>query len=357
MENQSQYQKILIVQTAFIGDVVLTLPLVQEAARFFPKSELHFLGIPASRNILETVPEIKRLWILDKHHRQKGIIPFLQFVQRIRQERFDLALVPHRSFRSAFLVWRGNIPFRIGFDTSSGRYLFTSRVRYQQHIHEIERNLTLLEPFGYRRERKVFPKIHPTREDREVVSRWLQGQGIRETDRLVVLAPGSIWPTKRWPAAYWGKLIFHLYHQGWVPIIIGTRDDRFLLPEIQQNSQRSDILECMGQLTLRQSAELISRACLVISNDSAPTHLGVAMRVPVLTIFGPTVPSFGFYPYGESDRVAEISDLSCRPCGIHGGKKCPEKHFRCMRDLKPDQVFHIAQEMLYEHCSGKSLST
>ncbi len=350
MKTDSPFHKILIVQTAFIGDVVLTLPLVQELAKRYPKSEIHFLAIPISRNLLETVPEIHRLWILDKRNRDKGVVPFLKFVARLREEHFQVALLPHRSFRSAFLAYQARIPRRIGFSTGSGAFLYSDKVPYQQHIHEIERNLSLLEPLGYRSNHKVFPRLYPTSSDRERVDSWLKEKGISPAEQLAILAPGSIWPTKRWPAAYWGKLILLLEKIGVRSIIIGSKDDRFLLKAIQESAEGHRILECMGYFTLRQTAELMSRACLVVSNDSAPTHLGVAMRVPVLTIFGPTVPRFGFYPYGENDRIAEITGLSCRPCGIHGGRKCPEKHFKCMRDLHPERVFKIAQEMIYENC-------
>ncbi|MEJ2635969.1 MAG: glycosyltransferase family 9 protein, partial [Calditrichia bacterium] len=162
-------------------------------------------------------------------------------------------------------------------------------------------------------------------------------------------APGSVWPTKRWPAVYWGKLIDKFAEEGYEVILIGSAQDSFLVEEISAHCS-SGFLNGMGRFTLRQSAELIRRSQMLVSNDSAPTHMGVAVRSRVLTIFGPTVPAFGFYPYGEKDQVAQIEGLYCRPCSIHGTQKCPEGHFKCMLTLKPDMVFNIARKMLNE-CS------
>ena len=129
-------------------------------------------------------------------------------------------------------------------------------------------------------------------------------------------------------------------------ILIGSADDRKLAEYISSVMELKPINAC-GELSLLESAALISKARLVLSNDSAPTHMAVAMRTPVVTIFGSTVPEFGFYPYGEGNAIIQ-NQLYCRPCGIHGRNRCPEKHFRCMKEIPAAEVFEVVQKKLNE---------
>lgn len=348
-QSASTFRKILVLQTAFLGDIVLTTPLLRVLYEAYPLAEIHFMTIPASQNVIETHPYIAHLWIFDKRGKDRGITGLFRMVLRLRSESFDLAVVPHRSIRSALLVFMAGIPVRIGFNRSAGAFLFSHQIKYPTQVHETERNLHLLFALGLNQPRKQLPELYPVEQDRHLVSEWLSQNGVGRGREVVALAPGSVWPTKRWPAGYWGKLASLLQHKEKTILLIGSRSDRFLIPEIMAHAGEG-VLDAMGRFSLRQSAELISRCQLLISNDSAPTHLGVAVKTPVLTIFGPTVPGFGFFPNGEKDRVAEIKNLGCRPCSIHGGKKCPLSHFKCMLTLTPQTVFQIAERMFHEHC-------
>lgn len=340
--------KILIVQTAFLGDVILTTPLLPALKKLFPETQIHFVTIPAAENILQNNPHLSRVLIYDKRGVQRGIGGLWKMAGKLRAEKFDTAIVPHRSVRSALLVRLAGIPRRIGFDTSAGSFLFNRLTVYRQNDHEIERNLHLLETLGSPAGQKVLPEIYPDQQDRDIVLGWLTEMPNPPQSPFITLAPGSVWNTKRWPAAYWSELADRLNQLGYRVVLVGSKQDKFLAEEIRATA-KSELLNAMGEFTLRQSAELIRRAALLICNDSAPTHIGVAVRTPVLTIFGPTVPAFGFYPYGEKDRVAELSGLSCRPCSIHGGARCPLGHFDCMLKLSVESVFRIAREMLNEN--------
>jgi len=342
------FRKILIVQTAFLGDVILTTPLLPALKVLFPEAQLHFVSTPAAQNILQNNSHLSRVWIYDKRGVQRGMSGLWKMAGKLRASNFDVAIVPHRSIRSALLVLLAKIPLRIGFNKSAGSFLFNRQVVYRQSEHEIERNLRLLESLGYTFGKRVLPEIFPDRADRERVSNWLNETLKSPEYPFIALAPGSVWNTKRWPAAYWSELADQLDQLGFRVVLVGSKQDKFLSEEIRATAE-SELLNAMGEFTLRQSAELIRRAALLICNDSAPTHIGVAVRTPVLTIFGPTVPAFGFYPYGEKDRVAELSGLTCRPCSIHGGARCPLGHFDCMLKLSPETVFRIAREMLNEN--------
>lgn len=341
----AEYQKILIIQTAFIGDVILTTPLVKVLHEYFPSTEIHFLTIPSSKNILETNPYIKRLIIYDKKGKERGMKNFLNLVNDLKKENYDVALIPHRSLRSALLAWLAGIEVRIGFNKGSGKWFHSQVLNYDPTVHEYIRNLHLLSYFEIIPDLPIYPDIFFSEEDHSVVSNWLNANGIVETERMICLAPGSVWNTKRWLPERYAQLAKEFASFGYRVLLIGGYQDIELCNQIVEMSDENAI-STAGIFTLRQSAELISRAEIIITNDSAPLHLGVAVKTPVLAIFGSTLPEFGFYPYGPHDRVLEVKNLFCRPCGIHGRRQCPEKHFRCMREITVFQVFQAAVELL-----------
>ncbi len=348
IKNSQYIKKILILQTAFIGDIILSTPLIRFVRKIYPSTDIQFLTIPSSKNILDTNPFINKLWIYDKKSKDRGIKDFLRLIVLLRKERIDLAIIPHRSLRSALLVFLSRIRIRIGFDKSSGSFLFTQQVHYLNTAHEIERNLHLITHSIPQQEEYILPEIFISETDAQTVTNWFKRKNLDLNERYICLAPGSKWLTKRWPAHYWGSLINLFDEKGLKAILIGAKEDKYLKDKIQHGTQ-VNLIVSFGDFSVRQSAEIIRRSMLLISNDSAPTHLGVAVRTPVLTIFGSTVPSFGFYPYGSKNKVAEVNDLSCRPCTDHGKLKCPLGHFKCMIDLTPRDVFHLAMEMLNEN--------
>ncbi|MGH7495760.1 MAG: lipopolysaccharide heptosyltransferase II [bacterium] len=334
-------KKILIVQTAFIGDVILATPLAAAAHEVFGPSAVHFMAIPAAVNLLERNPQIQRIWVYDKRGRQRGLRAWWQLAQEIRQERFDLALVPHRSLRSAALVRMANIPRRIGFDRSAGAPLFTDRVRYTAK-HEVERNLDLLRPFG-EISSSLKPSVYWDEADAARVAPLLDASP--PSRRKLALAPGSVWATKRWPEDRFASLACRLIAECNAEVyLIGGREDVALCQSVQRRCG-AHCHNAAGILTLRQSAALLDQCELLISNDSAPTHLGVATRCRVLCIFGPTAPRFGFAPYGPGHDVIE-KELPCRPCSAHGSPKCPLGTHACMLELSIDQVLARAARML-----------
>jgi heptosyltransferase-2 len=342
--DKSHFKRILILQTAFIGDVVLTIPLIRLAKECFPDSEIHFLTIPNSKTIVETLPYISRLWIFDKRGKDKGLRGLFRFSSELRHQNFDLAIVPHRSLRSALLLSLARIPIKIGFNNSKGFFLLNHKIEYQKSSHEIERNLSLLNYICPLENENKLPEIIPSKHDLELVNEFLK-QNIEEKTKYISLAPGSIWLTKRWPVHYWVKLTYLLQSKGFKTILIGSDADSYIYDEFQKLSDK-EVINAIGQFDIRQSAEIIRRSKLLVCNDSAPTHLGVAVGTPVLTIFGSTSPEYGFYPYGEKNRIAELKNLECRPCTDHGKRKCPLDHYKCMIDLLPEEVFKISMEMI-----------
>jgi len=344
----SPIHRILIVQTAFIGDVILTLPLLQEAKRCFPNSEIDFIAIPAARTLLETHDDLDELIIYDKRSSDRGIKSYMNLAKRLRKKRYDLALVPHRSLRSAVLVRLAVCKRSISFDRSAGRMLFTDTVSYPRSgVHEIDRNLRLLSPLNIEINNKVFPALYFNEEDEQAVNRWLSENEISPGESVVAIAPGSVWNTKRWLPERFAGVATALIERGHKVILIGGPADEQLGSKIVAGV-KNKIHNAIGKCSLRQSALLIKYSRVLLTNDSAPMHLAVSVGTPVTAIFGPTITDFGFFPYGDNDVVVETEGLVCRPCGSHGGNTCPIKTFDCMKGITVDPVLAEVVAMLDE---------
>ena len=220
----------------------------------------------------------------------------------------------------------------------------TTTVPRESGVHEIERNLALLRPLRIGVTGRELPTLHPTAEDEARVDRWLDTNLPRTGEALFGIAPGTIWNTKRWPKERFADVAKLLIDDGHRVVVIGGPEDSSLAREIVTLVGDESIASSAGALTLLESAALIKRCTQLITNDSAPMHMAVAMRTPVLALFGATVPAFGFAPYGRDDVVVETTGLSCRPCSIHGGERCPIGTFECMLNIAPDRVLKLVNE-------------
>ncbi len=331
--------KILIFQTAFLGDVILTLPLVQILHRKFPEAEIDFVTTPRAAEILRGHRDIHSVIVYDKRKTQRGIRGMRAISRLLKKTGYDVAIVPHRSLRSALVVYWSKIPERIAFSTSAGKRLFTEKVQYKKELHEVERNLEFLSALGIQRADKELPSLYPSAEDISAVDRYFLDEKILARGGLVAIAPGSVWNTKRWLPERFSELCLMLSGGGIEIVLIGGKEDRELCAEIKNAAGTERVHSAAGKFSILQSAELIRRCDVLISNDSAPLHLAVAMRTPVIAIFGATSPAFGFAPYGERDIIVERNDLDCRPCSIHGGDKCPIGTFDCMVGISAKRVY------------------
>ena len=336
-------KKILLIQTAFLGDLILTTPLIKAVKKAFPQSFLCVLLIPETSEVLKNNPYVDKIIVYDKR-KDKSLKTFFSIMKNIKGKNFDLALIPHRSFRSALISYLAKIPQRIGFDSSAGSFLFNQKILYNPKIHEIERNLSLLKEFNFELENKS-PQLFPEEKDFNWAKNFLKEAGIKENEKIVGVAPGSVWATKRWLKERFAEVADKLISENFAKIIFfGSDDDRSLCEDISSQMKEKPIIAA-GKTSILQSSALISFCSLFLSNDTAGMHLAVAQKKPVVAIFGSTVPEFGFFPYGDGHIIIE-KKLYCRPCGIHGKKKCPEKHFDCMKKISVEEVFEAVKSKL-----------
>jgi heptosyltransferase-2 len=218
---------------------------------------------------------------------------------------------------------------------------YTASITPRPGDHHAERLLSLATPdtgtiFGNGR---IRPRLYPGAAERAQVDAVL---GNADSKRLIALAPGSVWATKRWP--YYSELAAELSAMGRV-VVVGSDADRPLASEIVK-ATGGHATDTTGRLSLLASAELIGRSAVLVSNDSAPLHLASAMNTPTVAVFGPTVPGIGFGPLADRSHVAEREGLDCRPCHRHGPDRCPLGHWRCMREITPDAVAQLARALL-----------
>ncbi|MFQ6618140.1 MAG: lipopolysaccharide heptosyltransferase II [Fidelibacterota bacterium] len=345
----------LIIQTAYIGDVILTTHLAELIKSKIPSNRVNFLVIPSTSELLKNNPYVDNIIVYDKRGRDKGLTSLLKIISKLRKNRYHIAVIPHRSFRSALIACLSGIPVKIGFSNSAGFMLLNRRIKYTGTIHEFRRNSGLLEVLGYR-ENSVLPKLFPGRKDRRKIDSIFHKYRIKQDSIVISIAPGSKWNTKRWPEERFHGLIYRLIlNMNAFIILIGGEEDRALCRKIALSSGRllnrhpqfknNRLINMAGKLSLLQSSEVIRRSRLLISNDSAALHMASAMRTKAVAIFGPTIPDFGFYPIEKGSRIIE-KDLPCRPCGIHGGTECPVKTFDCMRGIEVKDVLEAAVEIL-----------
>ena len=329
----------LVVQTSFLGDTVLTTPLLAQLANRGP---VDVVTTPAAAGLLANHPAVRELIPYDKRGAQRGIIGLLRLARRLRSRHYDVALLAQGSWRSSLLVLLAGIPTRIGFSTSAGRLLYTKRVPYRDDLHHAARLLMLARPNG--REptpAELQPSLAPGAAERAEVDAFLREGGVQPDEPLLGLAPGSIWGTKRWP--YYPELAAELARDARV-VVLGGGADTPLAQQIAATAPNA--LDATGRLSLLASAELVGRCRVLVTNDSAPMHLASAMGTPTVAIFGPTVPDFGFGPLAPRASVVGHDALPCRPCDRHGPQRCPLGHHRCMREVAPSLVAERARALL-----------
>jgi lipopolysaccharide heptosyltransferase II len=322
----------LVIQTAFLGDVVLTTPLLSALAA--DHGPVDVVTTPIAAPLLETHPAVRKVIPYDKRGSDRGWTGLRKVARRLQAEHYERAYLPHRSLRTAALGVLARIPSRIGF-SGTWSFLYTEARPKPVLGHESDRLLALAdEPPG-----AYPPQLRPTAADEQAAAALIDGA-------FVALAPGSIWGSKRWP--YYGELARQLADQ--VPVVlVGGQDDVGLGEEILRAATggkgRQRVVNACGKLTLRQSAALIGRASALITNDSAPLHLATAMGTPIVALFGPTVTEFGFGPLRAGDVALGVEELQCRPCSPHGPPQCPLGHHRCMRELTVEAVIAAIEEL------------
>jgi heptosyltransferase II len=340
------WEKVLVVQTSFLGDTVLTLPLLSEIKRRFPSSQLSLLCTPLGQALLTGHPAVDETIVDDKRSADRGWLGLWRKAKLLRKKGFTMALCPHKSFRSGLLLFLAKIPYRVGFAQSKSSFLFHVRVNRNTGRHDVERTLSILEGLGIRTEEcERGLDLPTTAETRQEVAQRLRSLGVDTSRLLVGLHPGSVWATKRWSAEGFARLIGMLKERYPCEILLfGGPEDAQVIAQVQ-NLCGGRAVSLVERIALPELPAALGLCKVLVTNDSGPMHIAVARAVPVVAIFCATTPALGFYPYSSKAIVLE-KDLPCRPCSSHGGRRCPLGTEDCIRLIGPEQVFQAVERLL-----------
>lgn len=336
---------ILVIQTAFLGDIVLTSGFLRELRKLCPDSRITLLTTPIGAEVLQPNSWNIDFLVYDKKGKQRGFSALMQKLAEVRARKPDLVFCLHRSVRSGVIArWSGAKEIW-GFKEAAARLFYTHKVSRKDSVYEAEKNRRMLEKYFQCSGAEIspYPELFCTDEEKAIA------HGLVGDVEYVVIAPSSVWATKRWPADRFGTLAAKIEKDFGLPLVIvsgADREDRNVVNALEQSyiasgGATSMLVNLAGKTSLGVLKAVLARAKFVICNDSAPLHLAIAVGRPGLAIFGPTVKSQGFFPFVADNTwsVVENKGLDCRPCGEHGHQRCPKTHFRCMLDLPVSMVF------------------
>jgi heptosyltransferase-2 len=331
----------VVVQTAFLGDVVLTTPLFAALRRCFPAARLDAVVTPQAAPLVEEDPHLDGLLVYDK----RGAATLPGLVRTLRAGNYGHLLAPHRSARTALMALGSGIPHRVGFSDAALAWVYHRAVRRQLDLHEVDRNLLLLEGLGVSAVAadRVLAVEYTADEAREV-SACLGQAGVGEGERLVGLCAGSVWETKRWLPEGFAEVGRQFEARGFRPILLGGPEDAPLSARIAAEIGPQAV-NAAGCTSLKALAAWMDRLAVVFTNDSAPLHVAAARQVPTVAVFGATTTDLGFGPFHAQSAVVEAAQ-PCRPCGAHGGRRCRQRHFHCMSEIAPEAVVQAGLDLL-----------
>jgi heptosyltransferase-2 len=317
------FKKILVIQTAFIGDAILASAALESLHKEFPEAQLHLLVRNGNETLFQDHPYLSKVWVWNK--KESKLRNLFSLIGKLRKEKFDWIINFHRFASSGLIMLFSGAKIKSGFDKNPLSFAFTHKVKHEigNGTHEVQRNHLLLEQFVKGNYSK--PKLYPSQANYGHVKDFAQGS-------YVCMAPASVWFTKQLPRHKWIELC-NLIPSDVSIYLLGAKGDETLCNEIKNASSHKKITVLCGKLSLLDSCALMEKAKMNYVNDSGPLHLASSMNAPVTAFFCSTVKEFGFYPLSDNSKIVEVSGLSCRPCGLHGYKVCPLGHFKCGNDI------------------------
>lgn len=317
-------KRVLVIQTAFLGDVILASPIWENLHQQFPEAQIDVVVKKGNETLLAEHPFLNQVYTFDKRQKLKNL---WNLGKQLRQQRYELVINLQRFASSGVLTMLAKGKESRGFEKNPLSLFFSKRYQHElkEGWHEVDRNLQLIADLVTQPKKR--PQLYPPLSDMERISSF-------QTQTYYCLAPTSVWFTKQAPKKIWLELIEKLASTEVKIYLLGAPADHAYLEEIRQAVPKLEVQNLAGHLTLLQSAALMSGAQRNFVNDSGPLHLASATNAPVSVFFCSTVPAFGFGPLSDDSKIIEVSNLACRPCGLHGHKSCPKGHFQCGEALQ-----------------------
>ena len=350
---------ILLVRPRLIGDVILTTPSIQALRRRFPDAKLLYLVEALAAPIVANNPHINETFVIRHRRGWRRWLEDLRLARELRSRQIDVAIDLHGGPRSGWLTWATRAPMRVGYDVSGRRWMYTHRIarpRGYQPRHSVLNQWDLVAPVvgspaelpSPERERVVMPI--PAASLGAMTER-LTSLGVAPNDDVIVMHASAGNQFRRWPAASFREVARTLAadRPGRRVILLGDRSDESLAAEIaggsgSESGSRGRILSALGW-PLDQVRALMERASLFIGGDSGPMHIAATTDVPIVAIFGPTLPALWtpWRPAHVPLAIIEGGPLPCRPCDQ---RICHPGDFRCLRNIGPEPVITAARRLL-----------
>lgn len=328
-------QKFLVIQTAFIGDVVLATGILEKLHEHYPDASIDYMVRKGNERLLDGHPFLNKVLVWNKKDGKYKSLRAL--LKEIRAEHYDKVINVQRYATTGFVTVFSNAKEKIGFDKNPWSFLFTTKIKHHMNaggysLHEIERNHLLISSFTDDKPAK--PKLYPSAKDFDKI------MALKQKPYLCV-APSSVWFTKQYPKDKWISFINNL-HVKYNIYLLGAPGDAALCEEIKKIALHPFVINMAGKLNFLESAALMKGAEMNYVNDSAPMHFASAVNAPVAAVYCSTVPAFGYGPLSDNSFIIETKEqLSCRPCGLHGYKACPKKHFKCALTINDEQLLQV----------------
>ncbi len=333
---QGNPQSVLIIQTAFIGDVILATPLIESLNLSFPGTKIDFLLRKGNEGLFEGHPILREVLIWDKSNKYPSL---LNNLGKVRSRKYDLIVNVQRFFSTGLISFFSGANSIVGFSQNPFSFVYSNKVEFSTKpgLHEVDRNLSLIEYIEGINKSKM-PRLYPSADDHKRSFELVSQQ------RFITISPGSVWFTKQIPISIWSAFV-DILPKDIAVVFLGGKDDSKMVSKIMDGKE-SDYIDLCGRTTFLESASIMKRAILNYSNDSAPLHIASAVNAPSCAVYGSTIPEFGFGPLSEWNRALEVKDLDCRPCGLHGKRSCPEGHFKCGLDHEPEALLKALREVI-----------
>ncbi len=320
--------RFLVIRFSSLGDIITTTAFLSALRSMYPESEIHYATKEEFSEILKSQPFVDNVFALERGQ------PLYSFAKSINLK-FDCVFDLHKNPRSILLsilikkkrVKRINKHTLYRWKLLHPKALFF--IRERETLYNIDDQLKLIGA-----DESFKPVLH------------VDKHPLPSTKPVIGMAPGARWETKRWPEENFKKLAGMLTEKGFSVALFGSENEKEIAQRVKNGYK--GILDFTGKLSILQTAQRMKSCILMVTNDSAAMHMAVALDIPVVAIFGPTVREFGFFPKSNLSRVVENRELACRPCSLHGTDKCPLGSHECMRSITPERVLEAIEELLEE---------
>ncbi len=324
-------KKYLVIQTASIGDVILSTAIGEKLKATDKNCQVDYLIKKGNEGVFYGNMDINELFIWDK--RQDKYKNMLRIIFQIREENYDAVINLQRFFSSGVFTVFSGAKKKFGFKKNPLSLFFSQRFdhKFKENWHEIDRNHQLIK--GITDEKAAMPKLYPTKKEYAKMSPY-------KTQAYITITPASLWYTKQYPKEKWLEFINQVDENTNI-FLLGSGADADLCEKIIGESKRKNIMNLAGKLTFVESAALMRDALMNYVNDSAAQHIASSVNGKLSSIFCSTVSDFGFGPLSTDSIIIESKEkLNCRPCGLHGHKNCPEGHFKCALNIDTQDLIN-----------------